>query len=270
MNKLTDKGLIFDVKRFSVNDGPGIRTTIFFKGCPLSCWWCHNPEGLSGEVEDVTVKEKVDGKEFPQLKKVGTYVSVEDLMDEIEKERVFHETSGGGVTFSGGEPLNQYKFLLRLADECAIRGIHTCLDTSGYMSPDIFKSVINRFGLFLYDIKTLDDKKHILYTGVPAGIITANLRALSEAGGKFIVRFPVIPGINDDTENTGQMIDLLKSLNNEVREIHLLPYHATAKGKYRKFGREFRMKNSTETNEIDLNRLKDEFEQIGYKVKIGG
>jgi len=270
MTLSSDRGLIFDIKRFSVNDGPGIRTTIFFKGCPLSCWWCHNPEGLSGETEEVIIKEKLDGKEFKQIKKVGTFVTVEDLMSEIEKERIFHETSDGGVTFSGGEPLIQHEFLVRLTDECSRRGIHTCLDTSGYVSPGVFKSILNRFDLFLYDIKTLSEHKHLLYTGVPVGTISANLRALSEAGRKFIIRFPVIPGMNDDAENISQMVDFLKNLDNEVKEIHLLPYHATAKSKYRKFGREFKIKNSIEISEIEMKRLKDEFEQIGYKVKIGG
>lgn len=270
MDLLSDKGLIFDIKRFSVNDGPGIRTTIFFKGCPLSCWWCHNPEGLSDEVEEVCMIEKLEDKEFQHNKPVGTFVTVEELINEIEKERIFHDTSGGGVTFSGGEPLSQYEFLLQLADECSLRGIHTCLDTSGFISADIFRSILDRFDLFLYDIKTLDDNKHILYTGVSAGTIIANLRALSEAGKEFVIRFPVIPGVNDDTENISQMKDLLRGLDSEIRELHLLPYHASAKNKYQKFGRQFKMKNNIELDGGGLNRLKEEFEQIGYKVKIGG
>jgi pyruvate formate lyase activating enzyme len=270
MTPSSDRGLIFDIKRFSINDGPGIRTTIFFKGCPLSCWWCHNPEGLSAEIEEVRVMEKLDGKEFWQIKKVGTFVTVEDLMEEIEKEKIFHETSGGGVTFSGGEPLNQHKFLLRLADECTRRGIHTCLDTSGYVNPGIFRSVLNRFDLFLYDIKMLDNRKHKHYTGVSPEMITENLLELSKSDGKFIIRFPVIPGINDDEENISQMTGFLKNLDNKVKEIHLLPYHASAKSKYNKFGREFKIKNTINVDENKLDRLKDEFVQIGYRVKIGG
>jgi pyruvate formate lyase activating enzyme len=270
MTASSEKGLIFDIKRFSVNDGPGIRTTIFFKGCPLSCWWCHNPEGLSGEIEEINVVEKLDGMEFHKTKEVGSFVTVSELLEEIEKERIFYETSGGGVTFSGGEPLNQYRFLLRLAGECTRHGIHTCLDTSGYISTGIFKSILNDFDLFLYDIKTLDEHKHKQYTGVPVEIILANLRALSETGRKFIIRLPVIPGINDDAEGISRITEFLAGLNNEIREIHLLPYHSGAVAKYQKFGREFKIKNSIEINEIELNRLKNEFEQIGYKVKIGG
>ncbi len=266
----SDKGLIFDIKRFSVNDGPGIRTTIFFKGCPLSCWWCHNPEGLSGEAEEVCVTEKLDGKAFHRNKQVGAHVTVGELMKEIEKEQVFHETSGGGVTFSGGEPLSQHEFLVSLADECRLRGIHTCLDTSGYISTGIFRSVMERFDLFLYDIKILDDNKHIQYTGVSNETIIANLYALSGAGKAFIIRFPVIPGMNDDSENIRKMKDLLKSLDSATREIHLLPYHAGAKSKYRKFGREFLMKDGVESNENELKQLKKAFEQTGYRVKIGG
>ncbi len=270
MASSSDSGLIFDIKRFSVNDGPGIRTTIFFKGCPLSCWWCHNPEGLSGEIEEINVVEKLDGIEFKQIKEVGTFVTLEDLMKEIEKERIFYEISGGGVTFSGGEPLYQYRFLHRLAQECRKRGIHTCLDTSGYISPAIFKSLLDDFDLFLYDIKTLDEHKHMQYTGVALETITANLHALSEAGSKFIIRVPVIPGINDDKKEISQLVELMKNLNNEVREIHLLPYHASAKAKYQKFGRDFKINDRIEMNEIELNRLKDKFEQTGYKVKTGG
>ncbi|MBN2214867.1 MAG: glycyl-radical enzyme activating protein [Bacteroidales bacterium] len=267
---LSDKGLIFDIKRFSINDGPGIRTTIFFKGCPLSCWWCHNPEGISGEIEEVFVTDKLDGREFRNKEHVGKYVTVEDLINEIEKERIFHETSKGGVTFSGGEPLIQHEFLLRLADECTLRGIHTCLDTSGYISTGIFRSILNRFDLFLYDIKILDDKKHMLYTGVPSAVIIDNLHILSEAGRKFIIRFPVVPGINDDSENISLMKDLIVNLDNEIRELHLLPYHGSAKSKYKKFGREFKMKNNIKPDENKLNHLKKEFEQTGYKVIIGG
>ena len=267
---MSASGLIFDIKRFSVNDGPGIRTTIFFKGCPLSCWWCHNPEGLSGSIEEVVLTEKLDGLEYKQRKDVGRYVSVDDLIREIEKERIFYETSKGGVTFSGGEPLMQHEFLVRLADECKLHGIHTCLDTSGYISPDIFKSILSRFDLFLYDIKMLDDNKHLQYTGVSTGTIITNLHALLEAGKEFIIRFPVIPGINDDSENISHMKNFLKSLNHEAKELHLLPYHAYAKNKYKRFGRKFRMEKNTELNEKDLNVLKEEFEQIGYKVKIGG
>lgn len=266
----SEKGLIFDIKRFSVNDGPGIRTTIFFKGCPLSCWWCHNPEGLSGEAEEVCVTEKLDGKAFHRKKQVGVLVTVGELMKEIEKEQIFHETSGGGVTFSGGEPLNQHEFLVSLADACRLRGIHTCLDTSGYVSTGIFRSVMDRFDLFLYDIKILDDNKHILYTGVSNETIIANLHALSGAGQAFIIRLPVIPGMNDDSENIRQMQDLLKSLDNVTREIHLLPYHASAKGKYQKFRRKFMMKDGIGSDENVLNRLKKAFEHAGYRVKIGG
>ncbi|MBN2611745.1 MAG: glycyl-radical enzyme activating protein [Bacteroidales bacterium] len=270
MNHQTDKGLIFDIKRFSVNDGPGIRTTIFFKGCPLSCWWCHNPEGISPETEEVFVTEKLDGKDFLRKKQVGTWFSVDELMKEIEKEQVFYETSAGGVTFSGGEPLLQYEFLLKLTDACTSKGIHTCLDTSGYVSPEIFKSVINSFDLFLYDIKTLDNEKHIKYTGFLADIILANLQTLADAGKQFIIRIPVIPGINDHEENITAVKDLISRLNNETKELHLLPYHAIAKGKYLRFGREFKMSGVNEPSENELLRLKSEFEETGYKVKIGG
>ena len=270
MNHTTDKGLIFDIKRFSVNDGPGIRTTIFFKGCPLSCWWCHNPEGISPEIEEVYLTEKLDGRQYKRKKQVGTYVTVGELLREIEKEKIFYETSGGGVTFSGGEPLLQYEFLLKLTDACSSLGIHTCLDTTGYIAPEIFNTILNRFDLFLFDIKTIDNDKHIKYTGVSKDNILVNLRSLSEAGKKFVVRFPVIPGMNDDEKNISEMKHLLSSLNSENKELHLLPYHAIASGKYQRFGREFKMKNIPEPNTEVLDKLKSEFAKIGYKVRIGG
>ena len=164
----------------------------------------------------------------------------------------------------------QYDFLLKLTEVCSSHGIHTCLDTTGYMAPEIFKTILDRFDLFLFDIKTLDNEKHIKYTGVSTEIILTNLRVLSDAGKKLIVRFPVIPGVNDDKENINEMKNLLNSLNNSAKELHLLPFHAIATGKYQRFGREFKMNNAIEPNEKELNRLKSEFEEIGYNVRIGG
>src|SRR4030042_6430549 len=121
---MVPKGLIFDIKRFAVNDGPGIRPTVFFKGCPLTCWWCHNPESRLCDIENMNITRKLDGKEYFTSETIGKYISVEELLVEIEKDRVFYETSGGGVTFSGGEPVFQPVFLMSLAEECSLRSIH--------------------------------------------------------------------------------------------------------------------------------------------------
>jgi pyruvate formate lyase activating enzyme len=264
------KGLIFDIKRFSVNDGPGIRTTIFFKGCPLSCWWCHNPESRVCHVEKISRVRMLAGKEHHKDESIGTYVSVEEIMQEIVKEDIFHETSGGGVTFSGGEPLMQPEFLTALADGCRSRNIHTCLDTTGYCETELFKAFIPKIDLFLYDIKTLNRENHIRYTGIPPDLIIANLHQLSQSGSKFSIRIPVIPGINDDMENIGMIVNLLHGMEHLPEEVHLLPYHPLGKNKLRKMGMEDKMGCIPAPGDAELHKLATVFERIGLKVKKGG
>lgn len=267
---MNSKGLIFDIKRFSVNDGPGIRTTIFFKGCLLSCWWCHNPEGLSSEIERLTVEEKLFENIHHVQRIVGRYETVYNLMDEIEKDTIFYENSGGGVTFSGGEPLLQIDFVNQLARECRIRGIHTCIDTSGFIAPETFKSIIDEFDLFLFDLKVINNDKHLLYTGLSNEMIFLNLNILSSANKNFIIRFPVIPGINDDSENIQSMKNLLKALNNRMMEIHILPYHDIALHKYQKFSMNYKLKEKKVPHNNHIESICKEFKSLGFKVKIGG
>jgi len=263
-------GLIFDIKRFSVNDGPGIRTTVFFKGCPLACWWCHNPEGRSYVSEQITITHKLNGKEFYHQEKVGRLVTMEEVLIEIGKETIFYETSGGGVTFSGGEPLLQPEFLKCLAEECRLRSIHTCLDTSGYCDPVLFKEFIPKFDLFLFDIKILDPDKHVQYVGFPNDEILANLQQLDHSGSNYIIRVPVIPGVNDDMESIDNLKNYLQTLANPRKEIHFLPYHPLAKHKLKSLDMADKMGNAIQVNESELNKLALEFEQSGYTVKIGG
>jgi pyruvate formate lyase activating enzyme len=262
--------LIFDIKRFSVNDGPGIRTTIFFKGCPLNCWWCHNPESRLIDPQEIITYRKLCDKEFILKEIVGKTVSVDDVMSEIEKETVFYETSGGGVTFSGGEPLMQPEFLSALADACRFRNINTCLDTSGYCDKQLFKEFINKIDLFLFDIKTLDRQKHIQYTGVDNTDILSNLLQLDLSGGKYIIRIPVIQGLNSDKESMIQLIEFLRKLTCPLKEIHLLPYHSLAKSKLRRLKMEDKTDIFKEINDSELKILAGEFEADGYKVNIGG
>jgi pyruvate formate lyase activating enzyme len=263
-------GLIFDIKRFSVNDGPGIRTTIFFKGCPLSCSWCHNPESKSAYPQEIEVIRTLHGREYCTREMAGRTISVEELLQEIEKESVFHETSGGGVTFSGGEPLMQPEFLLRLLDECHKRSVHTCLDTCGYCEPALFKEFMAKTDLFLFDVKVLDREKHIRYTGVDNSLILSNLCQLDDAGINYIIRMPVIPGINDDNENILAMKELMHCLKNPAKELHLLPYHPMAKNKLRRLGMEDNLDAVPEIDELKLHSLARDFEQAGYRVVIGG
>ncbi len=267
---MADKGLIFDIKRFSVNDGPGIRTTVFLKGCPLACRWCHNPESQSCEPEPIEVTRKLNGKEFQHQETVGKYMTVEEVMAEILKENIFHETSGGGITFSGGEPLFQPEFLADLARACRSRNIHTCLDTSGYCDPCLFSRLIPLFDLFLYDIKILDRDQHIQYTGYPNDEILANLRQLDKTGVPYIIRVPVIPGVNDDADSMNSLLTFTRSLANPMKEVHFLPYHPLAFTKLKNLGRRDKMDKSIRINESELHKFVIEFEQAGCKVKTGG
>jgi len=263
-------GLIYDIKRFSVNDGPGIRTTVFFKGCPLACWWCHNPESRSNEVERATLIRKLGDNEFCQQETIGKSVSIEEVMHEIVKDSVFYETSAGGVTFSGGEPLFQPEFLAGLAEACRSEGIHTCLDTSGYCSPGLFRDLIPKIDLFLYDLKILDREKHIHYVGYPNDDILYNLQQLDDTGGDYIIRVPVVPGVNEDRASMLSLLSYLKSFSNRGKEIHFLPYHALARHKFRYLGIGDKMEGTLAVDQQVLINLAGEFEQYGYKVKIGG
>jgi pyruvate formate lyase activating enzyme len=227
------QGVIFDIKRFALHDGPGIRTTVFFKGCPMKCPWCHNPESQKKCPERVTNNGK---KEI-----IGKKRSVVEVMNEIEKEVVFYDESRGGVTFSGGEPLVQPQFLKALLQECHKRDIHTTLDTTGYVSPKTFKSIVDQVDMFLYDLKIMDEQNHIRCTGVSNRPVIENLEILSKKGKKVIIRFPVIPGITDTEKNIKAVGTFVSSLKN-INEIDLLPYHHTAEGKYRRLKKENIMK----------------------------
>jgi pyruvate formate lyase activating enzyme len=216
------QGIIFAIKRFAIHDGPGIRTTIFFKGCPMHCHWCHNPEG-----------RKKNPQKTSQNNTIGEEKTAAEVMQEIEKETLFHDESGGGVTISGGEPLKQPAFLGALLDECKKREIHTALDTTGCVSPRVFDAIIDKVDLFLYDLKIMDNKKHLHYTGVSNRRVLENLKTLSQRDKKVIIRFPVIPGITDAEENIKAAAVFVSSLKN-IRQIDLLPYHRTAEAKYKR------------------------------------
>ena len=223
------QGVIFDIKRFALHDGPGIRTTVFLKGCPMRCPWCHNPESQGKN------REKIGGEV------IGIKQSVNQVMKELEKEVVFYDESRGGVTFSGGEPLTQLQFLSAILKECRKKEIHTTLDTTGCVSTRVFKTILPDVDLFLYDLKIMDEQKHIQFTGVSNRSVVANLKQLCRAGKRVIIRFPVIPGITDSEENIKAVGTFVSSLEH-IDEIDLLPYHHIADEKYRRMNRENRMK----------------------------
>ncbi len=264
------EGIIFDIKRYAIHDGPGIRMTVFLKGCPLRCWWCHNPESQSPQPEICLKKAPLDAKP-PLIEKeiVGKLVTVEQVMAEIDKEIVFFDESGGGVTFSGGEPLMQTQFLAALLDECRANEIHTALDTSGYAMPELFNSIIDKVDLFLYDLKLMNDRQHRKYSGVPNHYVNKNLQMLSDKGKKFIIRFPVIPSITDTAENLRQVKKFLSTFES-MEKIDLLPYHIIANNKYERFNKKNEMKNIEPPSNQEMYRLKADFEDAGFQVKIGG
>ncbi|RJP25916.1 MAG: glycyl-radical enzyme activating protein [Candidatus Omnitrophota bacterium] len=255
------EGIIFDIKRYAVHDGPGIRTTVFLQGCPLKCWWCHNPEGLRDWPNETFVKQSY-------AKSIGR-VSVETIIQEIEKDLLFYEESGGGVTFSGGEPLVQHEFLRQSLAECKRRGIHTALDTTGYAPADIVQSIANAVDLFLYDLKLMDGELHEKYTGVSNSLIHENVKMLTANGNAMIVRVPLIPRITDTDDNLERLAEFVRELNG-VNTIHFLPYHQTASQKYRRLQIENKMTDIHPPSEDEVNAVKNRFEKQGFLVKIGG
>ncbi|MDP4222591.1 MAG: glycyl-radical enzyme activating protein [Bacteroidota bacterium] len=265
------QGLIFSVKRYSVHDGPGIRITFFMKGCPLSCWWCHNPEGLNPSVERVTLTRKVGEKEFRETEEVGKLYSVENILEIIEKDSIFLRQSKGGVTFSGGEPMMQLGFLAEALRACKDKGYHTAVDTSGYSPGENYMKIIPVTDLFLFDIKHLNDTKHIEYTGVSNMRILDNLRMILNSGKDVMVRIPVIPGKNDDPVHLSELREFLAGLKcDNLRRINLLPFHRIGASKYKRFDLPYRMDDTRQPSHERMKELKEFFLATGIKVKIGG
>jgi pyruvate formate lyase activating enzyme len=265
------KGLIFSVKRYSIHDGPGIRVTFFMKGCPLSCWWCHNPEGISPDPQTVEQTEKVGEKEFIKKEQAGKYYTADEILHILEKDEIFISESKGGVTFSGGEPLVQQEFLLEALRKCKSAGYHTAVDTSGYSTANNFESILQYTDLFLFDIKHLDDIKHLRYTGVSNELIISNLLNLIASGKDIMIRIPVIPGINDDEEHLESLRNfLLENRSKNIKKINLLPYHRIGSSKYKKFKIPYRMNGIEPPSPSRMKELKQYFEETGLKVKIGG
>jgi pyruvate formate lyase activating enzyme len=265
------KGLIFSVKRYSIHDGPGIRVTFFMKGCPLSCLWCHNPEGISPDQVSVIRKDRVGDKEFSKSEEVGKYYSTQDILEMLDKERVFINQSKGGVTFSGGEPMIQFDFLLEALKACKANGYHTAVDTSGYSSAENYKAILPFTDLFLFDIKHLEESRHIELTGVSNTGILSNYRFLLENSNQIMVRVPVIPGFNDDPDHMAQLEHFISATKTDsLKKINLLPFHKIGSSKYKRFNIPNRMEGVEPPSKIKMNELKALFSETGIKVKVGG
>ena len=298
-------GTVFNIMRYSVKDGPGLRTTVFLKGCPLSCQWCHNPESQATVRQMIlrgdrciacgacvnTCKEGAivlaDGVvttfrercvecgacslvcHAEAREAVGDELSMAEVMAEIRKDIPFYEESGGGVTFSGGEPLGQPDFLEALLAACQSEDIHTAIDTSGAAPWAVVERIRPYVDLFLYDLKLMDDARHRRYVGASNRLILDNLRRLAAAGGRILVRMAVIPGINDDDENLSAAADFVGGLDG-VPEITILPYHGTAPEKYRLLGRRYQLDQTVPPTPERMEEIAATLRQHGVAVSTGG
>lgn len=296
---------IFAIKRYALHDGPHIRTTVFFKGCPLACDWCHNPEGIDFTSKVLFLGEKCVGcgacidhcpekalhlthgivlRDDDKCTSCGTCVAlcpalahettgkvmrIADIVAEIKKEMPFFDQSSGGITCSGGEPLSQPESLLALLQACGHLGIHRAVDTSGFAPVEILLQVARHCELFLYDIKQMDSILHEKYTGVSNNLILSNLRALSDEGHAIRVRIPLAAGVNDDEKNiraTGAFVASCKG----VQGIDILPYHPSATAKYRKLGKTYKGASLTAPTKARISEIADILKNYVIDVNIGG
>lgn len=301
-----ETGWIFDVKGFSIHDGPGIRTTVFLKGCPLRCMWCDNPESQHIEPQIVFWEDRcivcgaclevctrsaivvdkqgrksvlpsrcdfcgrcVDQCYANALEQVGRLVTIEEIMSLVEADALFYQQSKGGVTLSGGEPTVQAAFGQRILEESQERGIHTTMETCGYAPWKVWESLLPHLNLILYDVKETDPAKHRRYTGVSNDLILKNLRRIARAGKHVIVRRPVIPGYNDTSESILALARLVRELDG-VDEVHLLPYHRLGESKYRQLDRDYSMGDQPSLSSADVEELRDILVSYDLVVNIGG
>ena len=299
------KGLIFDIERSSTVDGPGIRTVVFLKGCPLRCLWCQNPEGQRPFPEIRWNSEKCIGCRkcieacpqsaislvnnklvtdrdlcincgvctkvcFAQARELcGKYMTVEEVFNLIKRDMVFYLNTGGGITVSGGEPTIQAAFLIDLFKKCKEANIHTALDTCGYTEWDVLKNILHYTDLVLYDLKQMDPEKHYKYTGVPLDNILKNLKKIDEMGIPIWIRTPVVPGHTDDEENIAKISSFIIDLKH-LKRFDLLPYHSYGRQKYPMLDRIYQLKEVEPPSLERMNKLKDIAKSEGIKeVYIG-
>jgi pyruvate formate lyase activating enzyme len=300
-----DRGIVFDIMRFSTHDGPGIRTTVFLKGCPLSCAWCHNPEsqrlhpevmlrpnlciaclacvaecpqGAIAVVDGVVTTDRsrcmvcgtcaaICPSEARAV--VGREMTAREVLAQIEKDSPFYEESGGGVTFSGGDPLAQVAFLKTLLRECKRREIHTAVETAGYAPWQAFERIRSDVDLFLFDLKVIDPQIHRQVTGVANAVILSNLRRLAGAGQALIVRVPLIPGINDGESALRELGEFAAALPGCLR-VDLLPYHRAGEEKYHRLGRPYLLEGLASPDEAQVNAAAQVLKEFGLIVHVGG
>lgn len=301
---LQAKGVIFDIQRFSVHDGPGIRTLVFLKGCPLRCQWCSNPESQQRKQEIMFIARNcidckkcltvcpADAIDFglpsrirqekctlcgkcievcyaEALNIAGQEKTVEMVLNELKKDNIYYRNSGGGITFSGGEPLFQQVFFEQLLIGCKSNGWHTTIETTGFTTEKVLKRVLPLVDLVLMDIKHMNDQKHKVYIGKSNKTALKNARIIAESGVPVIIRIPVIPEFNDDQINIRATADFVRSLGS-IKELQLLPYHRLGQNKYEYLGRDYPLKEIKPPSRSHINRLKEVVEACGLHCSIGG
>ena len=297
------KGKIFDIQRFSIHDGPGIRTTVFFKGCNLACFWCHNPESIApraelqfqvskciacGICEDACPEGchkiieglhafdrtncAVCGKcalvcPFQALSMMGKDYTSKEILDIVMRDNLYYKNSGGGMTCSGGEPMIQHDFLRELLGLAKDKGLHTAVDTAGNVPFEWFEQILGVTDLFLYDLKSMDSKKHLEATGVGNERILVNLEKLSRNGANIWVRIPLIPTVNDSIDNMQQTADYLSSLAG-VAKVELLTFHRLGGGKYESLGKQYTARDILPLSNDQMNDMAKPFYGKGFEVKV--
>jgi pyruvate formate lyase activating enzyme len=298
-------GMVFDIKKFAIHDGPGIRTTVFLKGCPLHCAWCHNPESQKLKTEISFMPDKCIGcgwcfEACPQnyhriednqhifdrtkcvrcgkcaekcyaqaIEIIGKETSVAEVITEVLKDKAFYDNSGGGMTVSGGEPMMQFKFTKALLNEAKKNGLQTCLDTCGYTQFEKYEEILKNVDIFLYDLKDTDPIRHKEYTGVELSVILDNLQKLDAAGAKIYLRCPIIPNVNATMKHIRDIAKIVTKLKS-LQEIDLMPYHPLGESKLIRLGLNSKLNSKEFADRAECEKLRSLLESLcNVPVNIG-